>query len=63
MVTTLTYGKKDVKVDEIVTDLLGHELRRKNNLSKESSEGAFVVRGDHNTEDKKGNMKKKGPKC
>ena len=30
---------------------------------KDPSEGAFVVRGDHNTEDKKGNMKKKGPKC
>ena len=25
LVTTLTYGKKDVKVDEIVTALLGHE--------------------------------------
>ena len=25
LVTTLTYGKEDVKVDEIVTALLGHE--------------------------------------
>ena len=37
LVTTLTYGKEDVKVDEIVTVLLGHEQRRKNNLSKDSS--------------------------
>ena len=60
LVTTLTYGKEDVKVDEIVTALLGHEQRRKNNLSKDSSGGAFVVRGDHNAEDKKGNRKKRG---
>ena len=25
LVTTLTYGNEDVKVDEIVTALLGHE--------------------------------------
>ena len=37
LVTTLTYGKEDVKVDEIITALLGHEQRRKNNLSKDSS--------------------------
>ena len=37
LVTTLNYGKEDVKVDEIVTALLGHEHRRKNNLSKDSS--------------------------
>jgi len=61
LVTTLTYGKEDVKVDEIVTALLGHEQRRKNNLSEDSSGGAFVVRGDHNAEDKKGNRKKRGP--
>ena len=63
LVTTLTYGKEDVKVDEIVTALLGHEQRRKNNLSEDPSGGAFVVRGDHNTEDKKGNRKKKDPQC
>ena len=63
LVTTLTYGKEDVKEDEIVTALLGHEQRRKNNLSEDSSGGAFVVRGDHNGEDKKGNRKKKGPQC
>ena len=64
LVTTLTYGKEDVKVDEIVTALLGHEQRRKNNLSKDSSGCAFVVRGDHNAEDKKDNKKKKkGPQC
>ena len=36
LVTTLTYGKEDVKVDEIVIALLGYEQRRKNNLSKRS---------------------------
>jgi len=61
LVTTLTYGKEDVKVDEIVTALLGHEQRRKNNLSEDPSEGIFVVRGDHNAEDKKGNRKKREP--
>jgi len=60
LVTTLTYGKKDVKVDEIVTALLAHEQRRKNSLSEDPSGGAFVVKGDHNAEDKKGNKKKKG---
>jgi len=63
LVTTLTYGKKDVKVDEIVTALLGHEQRRKNSLSEDPSGGAFVVRGDHNAEDKKSNRKKKRPQC
>ena len=63
LVTTLTYGKEDVKVDEIVTALLGHEQRRKNNLSDDPSGGAFVVMGDHNAEDKKGNRKKKGSQC
>ena len=63
LVTTLTYGKEDVKVDEIVTALLGHEQRRKNNLSEDSSGGAFSVRSDHSAEDKKGNRKKKGPQC
>jgi cell division cycle protein 20 (cofactor of APC complex) len=62
LVTTLTYGKEDVKVDEIITALLGHEQRRKNSLSEDSSGGAFVVRGDHNGEDKKGS-RKKGLQC
>jgi len=48
-------------VDEIITALLGHEQRRKNNLSKDSFRRAFVVRGDYNDEDKKDNRKKKGP--
>ena len=50
-------------MDEIVTALLGHKQRRKNNLSEDPSGGTFVVRGDHNAEDKKGNRKKKGPQC
>ena len=50
-------------MDEIFTALLGHEQRRKNNLSENPSGGAFVVRGNHDTEDKKDNRKKKGPQC
>ena len=50
-------------MDGIVTALLGHEQRRKNNLSKDSFRRAFVVRGDYNDEDKKDNRKKKGPQC
>ena len=61
LVTTLTYGKNDVKADDIATALVGHKQRRKNNLSKNSSGSAFVVMGDHNAEDKKGNRKKRGP--
>ena len=63
LVTTLTYGKEDVKVDEIFNALLNHEQRRKNNLSEDSFGGTFVVRGNHNAEDKKDNRKKKGPQC
>ena len=63
LVTTLTYGKENVKVDEIVTVLLSHVQKRKNNLSDDPSGGAFVVMGDHNAEDKKGNRKKKGSQC
>ena len=50
-------------MDEIVTALLGHELRRKNNLSKDSSEGAFVVGCHYSVGNKKGNRKKKGLHC
>ena len=50
-------------MDEIVTALLSHEQRRKNNLSKDPSGGAFTVRGGHSGENKKGNKKKKGPQC
>ena len=48
-------------MNEIFTALLGHEQRRKNNLSEGSSGSAFLVKSDHNAEDKKGNKKKKGP--
>ena len=63
LVTTLTYGKEDIKVDEIVTALLGPEQRRRNNLSEDSSGGAFVVGCDRSAGDKKSNRKKKGPQC
>jgi hypothetical protein len=61
-VTTLTYGKKNVQVDDVVAALLSHEQRRKNNSPEEPSGSAFMIRSDRSGEDKKGN-KKKGPQC
>jgi hypothetical protein len=63
LVTTLTYGKENVKVDDVVAALLSHEQRRKSNSLEESPGSAFVARGDRSGEDKKGNRKKKGPQC
>jgi hypothetical protein len=61
LVTTLTYGKEDIKVEDIVAALLAHDQRR-NNVMKESFGDAFQVKGDRNVEDKRGN-KKKVPQC
>jgi ribosomal protein S9 len=58
----LTYGKEDIKVEDIVAALLGHDQRRKNNATEESFGDAFLVRDDRSMEDKKGS-KKKGPRC
>jgi len=64
LVTTLTYGKEDVKVDDIVAVLLAHDQRRKNNATEESSGEALQVRYDHSLDDKKGKKKKKKePQC
>jgi len=62
LVTTLTYGKEDIKVEDIVAALLAHDQRRKNNATKESFGDAYLVKGDRSVEDKRGN-KKKGPRC
>ena len=62
LVTTLTYGKKKVQVDDVVSALLSHEQRKKNNSLEESSGSAFMVRRDQSGEDKKGN-KKEGSQC
>src|SRR5438132_1450365 len=59
LVTTLTYGKEDVKVDDIVAALLAHDQRRKNNATEGSSSEALQVRYDHSLDDKKGKKKKK----
>jgi len=64
LVTTLTYGKEDVKVDDIVAALLAHDQRRKNNATEGSSGEALQVRYDHSLDDKKGKKKKKKePQC
>jgi hypothetical protein len=62
LVTTLTYGKEDIKVEDIVAALLTHDQRRKNNAMEESFGDAFLVKGGCGVEDKRGN-KKKGPRC
>ena len=63
LVTTLTYGKEDVKVDDIVAALLAHDQRRKNNATEGSSGEALQVRYDHSLDDKKGKKKKKESQC
>jgi hypothetical protein len=60
LVTRLTYGKEDIKVENIVAALLAQDQRWKNNATRESFGDAFLVRGDRGVEDKRGN-KKKGP--
>jgi hypothetical protein len=57
LVTTLTYGKEKVQVDDVVAALLSHEQRRKNNSPEEPSGSAFMIRSDLGGEDKKGNKK------
>jgi hypothetical protein len=61
--TTLTYGKEKVRVDDVVAASLSHEQRRKNNSPEEPSGSAFMIRSERGGEDKKGNKKKKGPQC
>jgi hypothetical protein len=63
LVTTLTYGKEKVQVDDVVAALVSHEQRRKNNSPKEPSGSTFMIRSNHSGEDKKDNNKKKGPQC
>jgi hypothetical protein len=62
LVTTLTYGKEDIKMEDIVAALLAHDQRRKNNAMEESSGDALLVKGDRGVDNKRGN-KKKGPRC
>jgi len=62
LITTLTYGKEDIKVEDIVAVLLAHDQRRKNNATEDSFGDAYLARGDRSVEDKRGN-KKKGPRC
>jgi hypothetical protein len=63
LVTTLTYGKEKVRVDDVVAALLSHEQRRKNNSPEEPSGSALMIRSDRSGGDKKGDKKKKGPQC
>src|SRR6266540_3240939 len=65
LVTTLTYGKKNNKLEDIVAALLAHDQRRKNNATGGFSGDALHVKGDHGSDKKKGkkNKRKKGPLC
>lgn len=62
LVTTLTYGKESIKVEDVVAALLSHEERRKNNATGESSGDALLVKYDRGGETGK-KKKKKGPQC
>src|SRR6266540_4171121 len=62
LITTLTYGKENIKLEDIVAVLLAHNQRRKNNATGKFSGDALHVRGDHGSDEKKG-KKKKGPLC
>src|SRR6187455_138295 len=53
LVTTLTYGKVSIKVQDVVAALLSHEERRKNNATDESSGDALLIRGDRGGETSK----------
>ena len=61
LVTTLTYGKESIKVEDVVAALLAHDQRRKNNANGGSSGDALHVKGDDDSYDKKGKKKKEGP--
>src|SRR6266542_6061568 len=65
LVTTLTYGKENIKMEDIVAALLAHDQRKKNNATGEFSGDALHVRGDHGSDEKRGKKKKKkkGPLC
>src|SRR6266498_89766 len=63
LVTTLTYGKENIKLEDIVVALLAHDQRRKNNATGEFSGDALHIRGDHGLDEKRGKKKKKGPLC
>jgi hypothetical protein len=58
LVTTLTYGKEDIKVEDIVAALLAHDQRRKNNATEESFGDAYLVKGDRSVEDKRGTKRR-----
>jgi hypothetical protein len=44
LVTTVTYGKEDIMVEDIVATLLAHDQRRNNNATEESFGDAYLVR-------------------
>ena len=59
LVTTLTYGKENIKLEDIVAALLAHDQRKKNNATGEFLDDVLHVRGDHGSDEKKGKKKKK----
>ncbi|GMI85810.1 hypothetical protein HRI_002250300 [Hibiscus trionum] len=46
MVTTLTYGKETIKVEEITAALLAHNQRRQNTRESSHADGLYV-KGNH----------------
>jgi hypothetical protein len=59
VVTTLTYGKESIKVEDIIAALLAQELRIKNGAVDGPLGDALLVRGEHSKEKVKEKKKKK----
>ena len=45
MITTLTYGKETVELEDITAALLSYDMRKKNNVEEVTHGGGFVVSG------------------
>ena len=45
MITTLTYGKETVELEDITAALLSYDMRKKNNAEEVTHGGGFVVSG------------------
>jgi hypothetical protein len=59
VVTTLTYGKESIKVEDITAALLARELRIKNDAVDDPLGDALLVRGEHSKEKVKERRRRK----
>ena len=70
LVTTLTYGKETIKIEEITATLLAQDLRRKNKVVETSQAEGLLVKVEKaekgqetSRSSKMKNKEKKGPQC